>query len=215
MQWNDCYVEVGAVFHQQHSATRRRHASDRPAPGDDAHAQQLHREGRVGQEGQGRDHRRRHARRADLRAVGQGAGAEVLVADQGQAGFLGSAADRAGSRRRQAQRVPAREPERRAHHLRQDHRGGAGAGGGAQGARADAAQRHPRRHGAARESLPTARSAIRPCASSISSRAIPRAARPSRAAIASSRRSCRCAARFSTSSARASTSSSARRKSSP
>ena len=51
------------VLHQQHSAARRRHASDRPAPGDDAHAQQLHREGRDRQEGEGRDHRRRHARR--------------------------------------------------------------------------------------------------------------------------------------------------------
>ncbi len=56
-------------------------------------------------------------------------------------------------------------------------------------------------------SSPTARSAIPRCARSIWSRAIPPAARRSRAATASSRRSCRCAARSSTSSARASTSS--------
>ena len=37
-------------------------------------------------------HRRRHARGPDLRAVGQGARSEVLLADQGQAGLLGGAA---------------------------------------------------------------------------------------------------------------------------
>ena len=47
--------------------------------GDDAHAQQLHREERDREEGEGRDHRRRHARRPDLRAVGQGARAQVLA----------------------------------------------------------------------------------------------------------------------------------------
>ena len=86
------------MLHQQHPAARRRHAPDRPAPGDDAHAQQLHREGRDRQEGEGRDHRRRHARGPDLRAVGQGARAQVQLADQGQARLLRSAADRAGSR---------------------------------------------------------------------------------------------------------------------
>ena len=87
-----------AVLHQQHPAARRRHAPDRPAPGDDAHAQQLHREGRDRQEGEGRDHRRRHARGPDLRAVGQGARAQVQLADQGQARLLRSGADRAGGR---------------------------------------------------------------------------------------------------------------------
>ena len=75
-----------AVLHQQHSAARRRHALDRFACGDDARDQQVHRGSRTGQESQGRDHRRRHARRAHVRAVGQGAGAEVQLADQGQAG---------------------------------------------------------------------------------------------------------------------------------
>jgi DNA gyrase subunit B len=43
------------------------------------------------QEGQGRDLRRRHARRPDLRAVGQGARTQVQLADQGQAGLQRSA----------------------------------------------------------------------------------------------------------------------------
>ena len=103
-------------------------------------------------------------------------------------------------------RVPAREPDRRQDHLRQDRRRGARARGRAQGARADAPQGRARRHGACRASSPIARSATRRCASSTWSRAIPPAARRSRAATASSRRSCRCAARSSTSSARASTS---------
>jgi DNA gyrase subunit B len=41
---------------------------------------------RAGQEGQGRDHRRRHARRPGLRAERQGARAQVQQPDQGQAG---------------------------------------------------------------------------------------------------------------------------------
>ena len=54
---------AGAVLHQQHPAARRRHPPDRPARGDDARDQQVHRRQRARQEGQGRDHRRRHARR--------------------------------------------------------------------------------------------------------------------------------------------------------
>ena len=44
MQWNDSYGEAVQVLHQQHPAARRRHAPHGPARGDDAHAQQLHRE---------------------------------------------------------------------------------------------------------------------------------------------------------------------------
>ena len=55
------------------------------------------------QEGQGRDHRRRHARGPDLRAVGEGARAQVLLADQGQAGVLRGAAR--GVRRSSAQKL--------------------------------------------------------------------------------------------------------------
>jgi len=67
-----------AVLHQQHPAARRRHPPDRAARGDDARDQQVHRRERIRQEGQGRDQRRRHARRPDLRAVGQGTRAQVL-----------------------------------------------------------------------------------------------------------------------------------------
>ncbi len=129
-----------AVLHQQHPAARRRLAPDRPAAGDDPHAQQLHREGGDREEGEGRDDRRRHARGPLLRALGEGARAEVLVADQGQARLLRGAADRPGNRIGEARRVPAREPGRREDHLHQDRRRGARARGGAQGAGAHAAQ---------------------------------------------------------------------------
>ncbi len=126
---------AGAVLHQQHPAARRRHSPDRAARGDDPRHQQVHRRERVGQEGQGRDRRRRHARRPDLRAVGQGARAEVLVADQGQAGVLrgrahrsrtwwpgrsrsfcssGRPTRRSSARRSSTRRARARPPARRA-----------------------------------------------------------------------------------------------------
>ena len=129
-----------AVLHEQHPPARRRIAPDRPAAGDDPHAQQLHREGGDREEGEGRDDRRRHARRPLLRALGEGARAEVLVADQGQARLLRGAADRPGNRIGEAGRVPAREPGRREDHLLEDRGRGAGARGGAQGAGAHAAQ---------------------------------------------------------------------------
>jgi hypothetical protein len=82
---------TGALLHQQHSAVRRRHPPDRPARGDDARHQQVHRRKRDRQEGQGRNHRRRHARRPGLRAVGQDARPEVRLADQDEAGLLSEA----------------------------------------------------------------------------------------------------------------------------
>ncbi len=54
-------------------------------------------------------------------------------------------ADRAGNRRREARRLPAREARGREDHLHQDRRGRARARSGAQGARADAAQGRARR----------------------------------------------------------------------
>ena len=62
------------------------------------------------------------------------------VADQGQAGLLRGAAGGRGAGRREARRVVRGEPGRGADRGRQDRRGGDGAGGGAQGARAHPAQ---------------------------------------------------------------------------
>jgi DNA gyrase subunit B len=73
MQWNDGYSEKRPLLHEQHSAARRRDPSDRPARGDDARDQQVHRGQRAREEGQGRGDRRRHARGPVLRALGQGA----------------------------------------------------------------------------------------------------------------------------------------------
>ena len=81
-----------AVLHQQHPAAGRRHASGRLPRRADAAGQQLRRGQRHRQEGEGRADRRRRARGPDLRALGQGAGSEILVADQGQAGLLRGAA---------------------------------------------------------------------------------------------------------------------------
>jgi DNA gyrase subunit B len=110
MQWNDSYGESVQVFTNNIPAARRRHAPHGAAQRDDAHHQQLHREGRDRQEGEGRDHRRRHARGAHLRALGEGAGAEVLVPDQGPPRILGGAARRPGDRRPEARRVPDGAP---------------------------------------------------------------------------------------------------------
>ena len=116
---------AGALLHQQHPAARRRHPPDGPARGDDARDQQVHRRHRAGQEGQGRSHRRRHARRPDLRAEREGARAQVLEPDQGQAGVQRSARPDRRRDRAHAGRLPAGAPQRRQDHRRQDHRGGA------------------------------------------------------------------------------------------
>ncbi len=133
---------IGAVLHQQHPAARRRHPPDGAAGSDDPDAEPVHRAERVRQAGEGRDHRRRHARGADLRAVGQAPRPQVLVADQGQARLLGGPAGGGRGGRRRADGLSAGTPQRRQDHRRQDHRGGARARSGAQGARDDAPQGH-------------------------------------------------------------------------
>ena len=91
-----------AGLHQQHPAARRRHPSRRLPRRADAAGHRLCRKLRPRQEGKGRSDRRRLPRGPDLRRFGQGAGPEILVADQGQAGLVGSAArsSRASSTRR-------------------------------------------------------------------------------------------------------------------
>jgi DNA gyrase subunit B len=60
--------------------------------------------------GEGQFHRRRRARGADLRAVGQGAGPEILVPDQGQAGQLRGAPGGRGPDERKAGRMVRGNP---------------------------------------------------------------------------------------------------------
>jgi hypothetical protein len=100
----------GAALHQQHPAARRRHPSGGLPRRADPHDEHLCPGKRHREEGKGQLHRRRRARGADLRAVGQGAGPEVLQPDQGQAGLVRGAPGGRIAGRREAGRVVRGEP---------------------------------------------------------------------------------------------------------
>ena len=88
LQWNDSYHETVLCFHQQHPPVRRRQPSRGPPRGADPRGQRLRSPERHRQAREGLDHRRRRPRRAHLRPLGQGAGPEILLPDQGEAGEL-------------------------------------------------------------------------------------------------------------------------------
>ncbi len=79
-----------ALLHQQHSAARRRHASRRLPRRAHPPGHAIRRDAGHHAQGKGGAHRRRLPRGPDFGALGQGAGPEILLADQGQAGVLGS-----------------------------------------------------------------------------------------------------------------------------
>ena len=134
------------LLHQQHPAARRRHASRRLSRRADPADQQIRRGKRHREEGEGGADRRGYPRGPDLRALGQGAGSQVLVPDQGQAGLLRSAPGGRGGREREARPVAGRASDRCQAHRRQGGGGGGRARSGAQGARPDAPQGRARHH---------------------------------------------------------------------
>ena len=184
-----------AVLHQQHPAARRRHPSRRLPRRPHAPDQPVRHRQRRRQEGQGRAHRRRRPRGPHLRAVGEGARSQVLLADQGQAGQLRGAAGGRGHHQREAEPLVRGAPVRSPPHRRQGGGGGTRPRGRAQGPRAHPPQERPRHELAAGQArrLPGARPrALRDLPGR--GRFAP-AAPPSPAAIAASRPSCPCAAR--------------------
>ena len=107
-----------AVLHQQHPAARRRHAPRRlprraDAPGH-GYADAAWR-----QERKDRADRRRLPRGPDLRAVGQGARPEILLADQGQARLLRGAPGGRGRGRTRRSRPGSRSIRGSRAHRRQ------------------------------------------------------------------------------------------------
>ena len=142
---------IDVLLHEQHSAEGRRHASRRLPRRAHAHAERLHRKRDGGEEGEDPDHGRRFARRSHRHPLGEAARSEVLLADQGQAGLVGSEGRRRIRGGREALRVPARASAGSQGHRRQDHRSRACARSRAQGARDDPSQGRARHRRPARK----------------------------------------------------------------
>ncbi len=142
---------VDVLLHEQHPAERRRHAPRGFPRGIDAENQRFHRERRPCEARERHADRRRRARRHDRHPVHQDAGPQVLVADQGQAGFIRGQGSGGIRRRAETGRIPAGTAGRREGDLHEDHRRGARARSRAQGAGNDPAQGGARRLGPARQ----------------------------------------------------------------
>ena len=154
-----CLPRERAVLHQQHPAARRRHASRRLPRRPDAPGHRLCREDAERAQGKGRADRRRLPRRPDRGPLRQGAGPEILLADQGQARLLRGAAGGRERRQRRAQCLVRGAPGRGQGDRRQGGRGRRRARSRPQGTRPHA-QQGQRHHLAARQArrLPGTRS---------------------------------------------------------
>ena len=119
--------------------------------GADPHDQRRRQEVQRAQEGRLHAQRRRRARRPDLRAARQGAGAAVRGADQDQARQRRGRGHRPHDRQRAPRQLPRRKPRRRPRHHREGRQRRPGARGGAQGARPGAQEVRARERGAARQ----------------------------------------------------------------
>ena len=181
---------------QQHQHPRRRHAPLRLQGGADAHDQLVRDEEQPREGSEGKRLRRGHPRGAHRRHQRQDSAPAVRRADQDQARQHRGQGHRRGDRQRQARRLPRGEPGGR--QARSSARRSTPPGPARPPARPATWSAARARWTAARcpASWPTARSAIRPSASSTSSKAIRPEDRPSRGAIAASRPSCRSRARF-------------------
>ena len=133
------------------------------------------------QEGKGQLHRRRRARGADLRAVGEGARPEILQPDQGQAGQFRSAPAVEGLVNEKLSEWFEENPNYARMHRRQDRRGRTCPRGRAQGARADRARPRWTWPACPASWQGLLRKKTRPSPSCSWSRATAPAARPSRA----------------------------------